>query len=243
MRALILADVHSNLDAFQAVIEDAEGRGGFNRVWSAGDVVGYGPDPGACVELMQSFDHVGVAGNHDLASIGKLSVESFNPHAAIANRWTADNLSEEHIAYLGSLPLKVDLDDFTLVHGSPRDPIWEYVVSTGAAVASFLHFDTSWCIVGHSHVPFLCRPAENGAAFLEFPLDTPIFLGTDRLIINPGGAGQPRDGDPRASYAVYDSAVGAVFHHRVEYDVEVTQEKMRARGLPEFLVERLASGR
>ena len=243
MRALIVSDIHSNLEAFQSVIEDGQSRGGFDQVWSLGDMVGYGPDPGECLDLLGRYDHVAVAGNHDLASIGRLSLEAFNPHAAAANRWTATQLTEDQIAYLGGLSLKLELDEFTMVHGSPRDPIWEYVVSVGSAVASFLHLDTYWCLVGHSHIPFICRPAEDGAVFLAFPLDTSITLGTDRLIINPGGVGQPRDGDPRASYAIYDSEARAVLHHRVEYDIATTQEKMRWHGLPEFLIDRLAEGR
>ncbi len=243
MRTLIVADIHGNLEALQSVSQDAEARGGFDQIWSLGDVVGYGPDPGACIDLLREHDHVSVAGNHDLASIGKLSLEAFNVHAADANRWTATQLSEEHVAYIGGLDLKLELDEFTVVHGSPRDPVWEYVVSVGAAVASFMHFDTYWCLLGHSHIPFLCRPAEDGAVFLDFPLDTPVALGTDRLIINPGGVGQPRDGDPRASYAVHDSDEGAIYHHRVEYDIAATQEKMRRHELPEFLIERLTYGR
>ena len=243
LRALIVSDVHSNLEALQRVVQDAESQGGFDEIWSLGDLVGYGPDPVACIDLLQSYKHKGVAGNHDLASIGRLSVEAFNAHAAQANRWTATQLSEEHSEYLGSLPLKMELDEFTVVHGSPRDPVWEYVVSVGAAVASFMHFDTSWCLVGHSHIPFICRPAESGAIFLEFPLDSPVSLGSDRLIINPGGVGQPRDGDPRASYAVYDSEASSVVHRRVEYDIPTTQEKMRQRGLPGFLIDRLPLGR
>ena len=243
MRALIVSDIHSNLEAFQGVIEDAEARGGFDQIWSLGDLVGYGPDPGACIELMREHDHVGVAGNHDLASIGRLSLEAFNPHASAANRWTTTQLTEEQSEYLGGLSLKLELDQFTLVHGSPRDPVWEYVVSRESAVASFQHFDTYRCLVGHSHVSFICRPTEEGAAFLEFPLDDPIALETDRLIINPGGVGQPRDNDPRSSYAIYDSEAGTVVHHRVKYDIPTTQEKMRRHELPEFLIERLDYGR
>ena len=243
MRALIVGDVHSNMEAFQSVIDDGKDRGGFDQIWSLGDLVGYGPDPAACIDLLRRYDHRAVAGNHDLASIGKLSLEAFNPHAAEANRWTSTQLSEEQAAYLGELPLKLEIDEFTAVHGSPRDPIWEYVVSVSAAVASFMHFDSYWCLVGHSHVPFLCRPAEDGAVFLDFPEDTDVRLGTNRLIINPGGVGQPRDGDPRASYAIYDSDRDLVVHHRVEYDIRATQEKMRIHGLPEFLINRLAEGR
>lgn len=243
MRALIVSDVHSNLEALQSVVQDAESNGGFDEIWSLGDIVGYGPDPAACLDLIQSYKSKSVAGNHDLAAIGRLSVEAFNPHAAAANRWTATQLNEEHSEYLGSLPLKMELGEFTVVHGSPRDPVWEYVVSVGAAVASFMHFDTNWCLVGHSHIPMIWRPVESGAVFLEFPLDPPVSLGSDRLIINPGGVGQPRDGDPRASYAVYDSEVSSMAHRRVEYDIPVTQEKMRQNGLPEFLIDRLPLGR
>lgn len=243
MKALIVADVHSNLEAFESVIKDAEASGGFDQIWSLGDLVGYGPDPGACINLMRKYDHRGVAGNHDLAAIGKLSLEAFNLYAAAANRWTATQLSEDQATYLAALPLKLELDEFTLAHGSPRDPIWEYVVSVQAAVASFLHFDTYRCLVGHSHIPFLCRPIENSAAFLTLPQGTPIALGSERLIINPGGLGQPRDSDPRASYAVYDSDAQTLVHRRVEYDIPTTQEKMRRHGLPNFLIERLAHGR
>lgn len=242
MRALIVSDIHSNLEAFQSVLDDAEARDGFEQVWSLGDLVGYGPDPSACIDLLRHYDHRAVAGNHDLASIGKLSLEAFNPYAAAANRWTAAQLSQEQTDYLGGLELKLELDEFTVVHGSPRDPIWEYVVSVETAVASFLHFDTFWCLLGHSHIPFVCRPAEAGAVFLDFPLDAPVALSDERVIINPGGVGQPRDGDPRASYAIYDSDAATVIHHRVEYDIPATQEKMRRHDLPQMLIDRLSEG-
>ena len=243
MRALIVSDVHSNLEAFGSVVDDAKARDGFDEIWSLGDLVGYGPDPGACIDLLRGHQHQSVAGNHDLASIGELSLEAFNSHAVAANRWTAKQLTKDQFDFLGEMPLKLESDGFTFVHGSPRDPVWEYVVSVTAAVASFLHFDTQRCLVGHSHIPFICRPSEDGAVFLEFPLDTPIALGNDRMIINPGGVGQPRDSDPRASYAVYDSEQATVTHHRVKYDIPKTQGKMRDHELPEFLAERLAYGR
>jgi diadenosine tetraphosphatase ApaH/serine/threonine PP2A family protein phosphatase len=243
LRALIVSDVHSNLAALERVIEDAERRGGIDQVWQLGDLVGYGPDPIECIDLLRGFDTRGVAGNHDLASIGKLGLEAFNRYAASAARWTMSVITEEYVAYLTELPLKFELDDFTAVHGSPRDPIWEYLVTSATAVASFRHFETARCLVGHSHLPFICRPRENGAVFLEFPLDTPVPLETDRMIINPGSVGQPRDGDPRASYAVYNSDDGVVTHHRVEYDIGRTQKRMLERGLPEYLIERLEHGR
>ena len=243
MRALIVSDVHSNLEAFESVVRDAEQRGGFDQVWSLGDLVGYGPDPEACIDLLRRYDYRAVAGNHDLASIGKLSLEAFNPQAAEANRWTSTVLPPDAIDFIGEQPLKLELEEFTVVHGSPRDPIWEYVISVQAAVASFMHFDTYWCLLGHSHIPFICRPAEDGAVFVEFPLDTQMNLGTDRFIINPGSVGQPRDGDPRASYAVYDSESDSVVHRRVQYDIAATQAKMEGHGLPQFLISRLAEGK
>ena len=244
MRIVIVSDIHSNIEAFQSVLSDAEEkRGGVGQIWSLGDLVGYGPDPVECIDLIRQFEGRAVAGNHDLASAGKLSLEAFNVYAAEASRWNTAQLNEEQLAYLGELPLRFELDNHTAVHGSPRDPVWEYVVTPASATASFLHFDSLRCLVGHSHIPFICRPQEDSAVFLEFPLDTPIALGTERMIINPGSVGQPRDGDPRASYAIYDSDEGTVYHHRVEYDIPATQEKMSERGLPQYLIDRLTNGR
>ncbi|MBM3934784.1 MAG: metallophosphoesterase family protein [SAR202 cluster bacterium] len=243
MRALIVSDVHSNLEAFEGVIEDAQKRGGFDEIWSLGDLVGYGPDPGACVDLLRKHKNRSVAGNHDLAAVGRLSLEAFNTYAASAIHWAVAQLKEDHIKYLRDLPIRVETEDFTIVHGSPRDPVWEYVVSVAAATASFLHLGTKRCLVGHSHLPFLCKPQGQSAAFFDFPLDRPFALKNDRIIINPGSVGQPRDGDARASYALYNSKDKSVTHHRVKYDVAVTQKKMKERGLPGYLADRLPHGR
>ena len=244
MRALIVSDVHSNLEAFSAVIADAEGRGGFEEIWSLGDLVGYGPDPSACVEMLRSHSHRAVAGNHDLAAVGKLSVERFNPYAAAANRWTATQLTQEQSNYVGGLPLLLEIEEFTLAHGSPRDPVWEYLITEDAAIACFTHIDTYWCMVGHSHMPFLCVPrGTTGAVFMAFPQDRAVRLDDDAVIVNPGSVGQPRDGDPRASYVLYDDAAQTIAHRRVAYDIAATQVKMRRHGLPDYLIERLAVGR
>lgn len=243
LRALIVSDVHSNIDALEAVIADTEAKAGFDQIWSLGDLVGYGPNPTDCIDLIRRYDNRSVAGNHDLASVGKLGLEAFNVYASDANMWTATQLSTEHADYLKQLPLKIEVEDFTIVHGSPRDPVWEYVVSPGSALSNFLHFNTTWCLVGHSHIPFICRIEDGTPIFADFPLDTAYDLQKERLIINPGGVGQPRDGDPRASYAIYDSEGEAVYHHRVEYDVVATQQKMEYHGLPRYLIERLSKGR
>ena len=243
MKALIVSDVHSNLEAFTSVIEDAQRRGGFDEIWSLGDLVGYGPDPTAVIDTFRRYPHRAVAGNHDLASIGRLSLEAFNIHAAESNLWTSAELDEERRQFLGGHALKEEIDEFTIVHGSPRDPVWEYVVSVRAAFASFNHFDTYWCLVGHSHIPFICRlDSERGVVFVNPQFGTPLELSEERLIINPGAVGQPRDGDPRAAYAVYDSGPETFTHHRTEYDVASTQRKIRERNLPEFLAERLERG-
>ena len=243
MRVLIVADVHSNLEAFTSVIDDAARRGGFSQIWSLGDLVGYGPDPVECLRLLGDHEHVAVAGNHDLAAAGRLSLEAFNEYAAEANRWTAGQLNQEQSEAIADLPLKSEQGEFTLVHGSPRDPLWEYVVSQASAAVSFLNFDTNCCLLGHSHVPFLCVPVENSTAFIAFPEDSPVSLGGQRMLINPGSVGQPRDGDPRASYAIYDSDEGTIYHHRTEYDVAATQRKMAEAGLPQYLIDRLPQGR
>ena len=137
MRSLILADIHANLEAFHAVLNDAHSRGPVDQIWSLGDIVGYGPNPTEVIDLLLDYDHVSVAGNHDWAAIGKIDTRDFNPYARAAAEWTQTNLSQEHADYLASLPLTLERGDFTLVHGTPRDPIWEYLVSeTSASPAS-----------------------------------------------------------------------------------------------------------
>ena len=243
LRALIVSDVHSNVEAFRSVIDHAGSGGGFTQIWNLGDLVGYGPDPGGCIDLLREYDHIGVAGNHDMAAVGRLGLELFNPYAAAAVRWTKTQLRDDQIDYLRELPLMVEADDFTAVHGSPRDPVWEYVVSRDVATANFVHFSTRRCLVGHSHLPFLCRLGDGGAEFFDFPLNVAIALGDERCIVNPGSVGQPRDGVPTACYAVYDSSAGTIEHRRTAYDILATQRKMRERGLPGYLIDRLAEGR
>ena len=242
MIALILADIHSNLEAFQAVLEDVAQRGGFDQVWCLGDTVGYGPDPGNCIELLQWHDHVSVAGNHDYAATGLLGTHDFNTHARLAAQWTAPELVPEHARFLSSRPEVVRRQDFTMVHGSLRVPLLEYLISTEAAIGTFQLLESPFCLVGHSHIPFICRQSDSGASFESFPEGQAVRLGTEQLIINPGGVGQPRDGDPRPSYALYDADEGTVERHRVSYDIELTQEKMRRAGLPEPLIRRLNLG-
>ena len=244
MRIAIISDIHSNLAAFQTVLHDIEKRGGADRIWCLGDIVGYGPEPRECIALLRQYDHICVAGNHDWGAIGKIDSYDFNPEAAAACRWTGEQLGPQEVDYLSNLPLRIIEDDFTLVHGSPREPIWEYLLSTTIARISFDYFQTRFCLVGHSHVPlvFEFMDASEDCVLHQLPLEQPLSLARNRLIINPGGVGQPRDGDPRASYALYDSDNRVVWHYRVPYDIGTTQKKMREYGLPSRLATRLSYG-
>ena len=243
MRYAIIADIHANLAAFKAVLDDIKRRGGVEEVWCLGDVVGYGPDPRQCIELLRQYNHACIAGNHDWAAIGKLATSEFNPDAAVACRWTGQQLSPGDIQYLENLPMVIQKEDFTLVHGSPRQPIWEYLISVSSAKESFAYFQSQFCLVGHSHVPMVFKYDETGTcSFSQFMPNVGLALGKSRLIINPGGVGQPRDDDPRASYAIYDSETGVVRLFRVPYDVGVTQIRMVKQNLPIRLVARLSQG-
>lgn len=247
MRALIVSDIHSNLQAFDAVLADAEGAGGYDVVWFLGDLVGYGSDPGACIDRLRRLPHVAIAGNHDHAVTGKLNPDLFNGAARAAALWTAQQLSHDEMAYLAALPEVRQTGEFTHAHGSLRDPVMEYLISEPAALATFALMETPFCLVGHSHYP-LVWTEENGRAGVEL-LDsaTPILLESGRrMIVNPGSVGQPRDGDWRASYLLYESERGGdggvLLHRRVEYDLTGAQKGILAAGLPESLAIRLGNG-
>ena len=243
MRYTIIADIHANLEAFTAVLEDINERGGVDEVWCLGDVVGYGPDPHRCIELLRQQNHVCVAGNHDWGAIGKLPAAHFNPDAAAAIRCTTGQLTPEDVEYITNLPLVVEKDDFTMVHGSPREPVREYLRSTSNARENFSYFKSKYCLAGHVHEPMVFRYADTGeCSSSRFSPDIRLVLSKSRLIINPGGVGQPRDGDPRASYAIGDSDASTIRLYRVAYDISTTQSKMVKQGLPMRLVSRLKYG-
>lgn len=242
MRYAILGDIHGNLVAFKTVLQDLEKKGGFDRIWCLGDIVGYGPEPHECIELLQQYDHACVAGNHDWAAIGRIDTVDFNEEAAMANQWTAQQLTDEDKIYLKSLPLVISEENFSLAHGSPREPIWEYLFSTNAARDNLEFFSTTFCLVGHSHIPLVFEHIDDSVTLHQLKDKACLKLETNRLIINAGSVGQPRDNDPRASYALYDSNEGVIQHYRIEYDIEATQEKMLQENLPEFLIYRLSHG-
>ncbi|MGD2144465.1 MAG: metallophosphoesterase family protein, partial [Anaerolineae bacterium] len=210
-----------------------------------GDLVGYGPKPNECIERVRGFPHVSLAGNHDWAALGKLDLSSFNSIARVANEWTQQNLTARSRSYLNALSPSLQHGDFALAHASPREPVWEYIMDTRTACQNFDRFPTPFCLVGHTHVPVLFELDEEQdgcEAFLP-PFTQPVALGRHRAIINPGSVGQPRDGDPRASYAILSSGETIWEFRRVGYPVAVTQERMRAQGLPQRLIDRLQAGR
>lgn len=242
MRCLIVSDIHGNLTALEAVLDDAPD---FDELWCLGDLVGYGPQPNECIACIQAYSHISLAGNHDWAALGKLDLSSFNRIARVANQWTQDELTLDSTVYLRQCPPHMEKDDFYLAHGSPREPVWEYILDTAVAYANFEHFSTPFCLVGHTHVPivFELDEQQRHSKALIPPFSNPIELGPERAILNPGSVGQPRDGDPRASYALLDTETMTWEFRRVAYPVEITQELMRARDLPRRLIDRLEVGR
>lgn len=241
-RILIISDVHANLVALDAVLGDA---GSVDAVWSLGDIIGYGPRPRECLERLRAeMLPVSVPGNHDWACIGRISLNDFNPVAKFAAHWTASQLQPDDVHYLESLPERMFDREWTIVHGSPRDPIWEYIVNWRTAAENFRYLDTRLCLVGHTHVQGYFRDDEIPAdLWPRRPKDGEVLdVSTGRIIVNPGSVGQPRDGDPRAACAVYEPENAVVTFRRIAYDVRETQAQMIAAGLPEMLVARIARG-
>jgi predicted phosphodiesterase len=245
MRALIISDIHANLVAFEAVLKDAAGL--YDQVWCLGDMIGYGPDPNECVQLLQTLNHLCIVGNHDWAVLGKIDIEDFNPDARFATLWTREQLADDVRQYLESLPTKlVQADMYTLVHGSPRHHVWEYILHPTIAQPNFKQFETHYCFVGHTHSPVIFREADDPDELCEAlaPIFNagPIQFDNHRLIVNPGSVGQPRDGDARAAYGLLEVEAQTFEYRRVKYPISVTQEKMKGYKFPSRLWNRLAFG-
>jgi diadenosine tetraphosphatase ApaH/serine/threonine PP2A family protein phosphatase len=246
MKVLVISDIHANLAAFEAVLADAKVKvPGYDIVWCLGDVVGYGPDPNECIDLLRTLPNICLAGNHDWAVLGKLDVETFNDNARDAITWTQTQLTPQNLRYLTVRPEQSEQGDFLLVHASPRQPIWEYILDIGSAEANFSCLNLPICLVGHTHAPVVfTRDGKTNMVRASYPeTGLPITLRkTNQYIINAGSVGQPRDGDPRAAYAVLDTAALIWSPYRIEYPIKRTQERMQAAGLPQKLIERLDHG-
>jgi diadenosine tetraphosphatase ApaH/serine/threonine PP2A family protein phosphatase len=241
MHILVISDIHANLAALQAVLARASD---FDAAWCLGDLVGYGPDPNECIETVRQLPSlICIIGNHDAAALERLDADSFNPEARQAILWTQKTLSESSLAFLRSLPERVDLEGVTLAHGSPRHPVWEYLLDTHTAYHSFEFFAVPYCFVGHTHLPVIYQlSTENHSTRLVVPKPNTTVQLSPRAILNPGSVGQPRDRDPRAAYAFYDTEIRTWTPRRVEYNVSEVQSRIRESGLPDKHALRLAEG-
>jgi predicted phosphodiesterase len=241
MRVAVLSDIHSNLHALEAVLADID-RAGVDQVWCLGDVVGYGPMPNECVGIVRERADLCLCGNHDLASVGSLDTAEFSGEAGIAARWTQATLGADEADWLRSLEPLAKRPGVELFHGSPRDPVWEYVLTSQVALICILETTAPLLLVGHSHVAMaIAWDGEQLTGGLA-PDGTDEELAGQRWLINPGSVGQPRDGDPRAAWALIDPDARRATFRRVVYPIEETQAEIRERELPETLALRLAHG-
>ncbi len=241
MQILIISDIHANEQALEAVLEDAPA---FDAVWCLGDLVGYGPNPNQCVQRVRQLPElICLSGNHDHAAVDLLPLSCFNSEARSIVDWTRQALNEESIGFLSSLPTSASIGDFTLVHGSPLQPVWEYILNPLTADRNFAAFSTDYCLVGHSHFPLIFHQynEENSSIPITMRANQTINL-NPRMILNPGSVGQPRDSDARAAYAMLDLEAMTWECRRVPYDIQHVQELMLEAGLPLRQAMRLNEG-
>jgi len=240
MRVAVISDIHANEEALGVVLEEIAAWGP-DAVWCLGDLVGYGPAPNRCCALVSERADLSLIGNHDLVALGTLDVEDFNDEAAAAALWTRGELDERSRTYLSSLEPSAAVDGAELFHASPRDPVWEYVLSAEAAYFSLLTTKAPLVLVGHSHIALAIGLDETELHGGLAPAGTELEL-DGRWLLNPGSVGQPRDGDPRAAWLELDTDERFARFHRVAYPIERTQAGIRKQGLPETLATRLAHG-
>jgi diadenosine tetraphosphatase ApaH/serine/threonine PP2A family protein phosphatase len=242
MSIIILSDIHSNLEAFQAVLKDMAHEQ-VDQVLFLGDIVGYAADPGPCIETLRGLTPHVVAGNHDWAAVALTDADYFNPEARAAVEWTAEHITDDHTSFLKALPLTRRLPGMLLVHATPYGPdAWHYIFYLDDASRSFMHFEQQICFTGHSHYPIsFARDHEGRISVIRDSSYT--LLDSYRYLINVGSVGQPRDGDPRAAYGIYNPEDASFHIKRVPYDIKRTREKIIAAGLPPFLASRLEEGR
>ena len=242
MRVLIISDIHANYTALEAVLKDA---GQVDETWCLGDLVGYGPDPNAVVEEIRDIRNLTcILGNHDTAVIGKMPLEAFNGDARRSLNYHQQVLSASNMDFMRSLSANVKVrGEATLAHGSPRDSLWEYILNALTARLNFDHFHTPWCFVGHSHIQsiFALNEETDRVTLDQTKVGSTINL-HPKLILNPGSVGQPRDRDPRAAYAIYDTEARTWNPRRVTYNIPEVQERIRSSGLPEKHAARLSEG-
>ena len=241
MRVAVISDIHGNLHALESALRsiDAESP---DELWCLGDLVGYGPRPNRCCTLVAERADVCLIGNHDLGVLGRIDLEDFSPDAAASARWTAEVLEDEPRRYLESLSPSAVLDRAELYHASPRDPIWEYVTTPTVARAGLSAIGTAHGLHGHTHIPVAFTEVDGRMRTLMPRAGNTVALDEGRMLLNPGSVGQPRDGDPRASYLVLDLEARTATWGRTAYDIEAVRSSMGAAGLPQRLADRLLVG-
>ncbi|HEY3345159.1 MAG TPA: metallophosphoesterase family protein [Anaerolineaceae bacterium] len=241
MRTLVISDIHANLPALEAVLQDA---GMVDAVWCLGDLIGYGPYPNECIDKVRGLPNlICLLGNHDAAALGQIDVEAFNLEAKLSVVWMKAELTEASLGFLSHLPDRVTTHNVTLTHGSPRNPVWEYILDTRTATTNFRYFSTPYCFIGHTHLPTVYTlSAAHEMANVSMPGTERVLNLDTRTILNPGSVGQPRDHDPRSSYAIYETELESWEYHRVEYDIASVQARILEVGLPARHAQRLAEG-
>jgi predicted phosphodiesterase len=242
MKYGFFSDVHSNLEALQVVMADFQ-KEKLDQVFFLGDAVGYGPDPNECTSLIDQVAEVKLMGNHDYAALGLIETSLFNEYAQKSMEWTTSVLTEKSLKILSSFPMDHRFDQSYLVHSTPKQPQeWNYIFDLDDAEENFKFFKRQICIIGHSHFPAIIKKYDGRHCFLEQETWTQIEK-EFKYIINIGSVGQPRDGSNLACYLVLDSRKKRAALKRLPYDYEKTQAKMEKRGLPQFLIDRLAVGK
>jgi diadenosine tetraphosphatase ApaH/serine/threonine PP2A family protein phosphatase len=246
MKIAVVSDIHANLIDLQRVFVEIQKKAA-DAIWCLGDTVGYGPYPQECVDIIRSQAQICLAGNHDLAVLGKIDLAAFNLIAREAILWQRKHLTDESLAWLQNLPSRVETAVATLAHASPRHPIWEYIDNEEVAAENYDAFNTPIGLIGHSHLAMGWQMQRKTTQIetehiAETP-GTPITLNlVYKWLLNPGSVGQPRDHDPRASFAMLDTEAWTWTWHRVEYDIERVEQDIMAAGLPEVLGRRLHLG-
>ena len=241
MKIAVVSDIHANWHALEAVLADVETQA-VDEVWCLGDLVGYGPQPNRCTEELEARTAFCLAGNHDLGAIGTVELTDFSQDAAVVARWTASQLDDGPRAYLESLAPSGERNGVQMFHGSPHDPVWEYVLSEGAVRRALDETSSNLILVGHSHIPIALRQVDGTIAGGLARGGSELDLSGGRWLLNPGAVGQPRDGDARAAYLLIDLDAQHAHFRRVPYDIAATQAELRENALPEPLAERLGSG-
>jgi predicted phosphodiesterase len=244
MKIALISDIHANVEALEAVLADIEMQK-VNEILCLGDIVGYGANPNECIDLVRKTCSLVLLGNHDAAAVGMLSTQHFNIHAKIAIEWTSDNLKKSGHDYLLTLPLKENRFSHTFVHATPYEPnMWYYITSLEEAAFNFQFFETSFCFVGHTHIPIIIVLEQEKEVYVH-PGESLEYgpLANVRFLLNVGSVGQPRDRNSKSCYGIIDTESKTFAYRRIAYDVQKAQAKMRKIRMPEFLISRLEEGR